>query len=135
LSVAAGLTLWNFYFRIYAGAIKKEQVVDFLEALLRHLHQRLLIMWDCLPGHRSRLVEDYIAGLQGWISTADLPPYAPEQNPVESIWGYWKQHELPNVGPRDYWQLSEDGRRTPRRMHRRPRLITAFWQQASLRPE
>ena len=23
LSVAAGLTLWNFYFRIYAGAIKK----------------------------------------------------------------------------------------------------------------
>jgi hypothetical protein len=29
LSVAAGLTLWNFYFSIYAGAIKKEQVVDF----------------------------------------------------------------------------------------------------------
>jgi len=32
LSVAAGLTLWSFYFRIYAGAIKKEQVVDFLAA-------------------------------------------------------------------------------------------------------
>jgi transposase len=132
LSVAAGLTLWNFYFRIYAGAIKKEQVVDFLEALVRHLPLPLLIVWDRLPAHRSRLGQDYIAGLQGWISTAYLPPYAPELNPVEYIWGYWKQHELPNVCPKDYWQLTEAARRSLRRMRRRPRLITAFWQQASL---
>jgi transposase len=135
LSVAAGLTLWNFYFRIYAGAIKKEQVVDFLAALVRHLHQPLLIVWDRLPAHRSHLVQDFIAGLQGWISTAYLPPYAPELNPVEYIWGYWKQHELPNVCPKDYWQLSEAARRTLRRMRRRPRLITAFWKQSSLWPE
>jgi predicted deoxyguanosinetriphosphate triphosphohydrolase len=48
LSVAAGLTLWNFYFRIYAGAIKKEQIVDFLAALVGHLGQPLLIVWDRL---------------------------------------------------------------------------------------
>jgi len=92
----------------------------------------LLIVWDRLPGHRSRLVQEYIAGL---ISTAYLPPYAPELNPVEYIWGYWKQHELPNVCPKDYWQLSETARRTLRRMRRRPRLITAFWKQSSLWPE
>jgi hypothetical protein len=28
------------------------------------------IVWDRLPGHRSRLVQDYIAGLRGWITTA-----------------------------------------------------------------
>jgi len=55
-----------------------EQVVDFLKALVRHLDQPLLIVWDRLPGHRSRLVQDYIASLQGRISTAYLPPYAPE---------------------------------------------------------
>ena len=135
LSVAAGLTWWNFYFRIYAGTIKKEQVVDFLKALVRHLDQPLLIVWDRLPGHRSRLVQDYIASLQGWISISYLPPYAPELNPVEYIWGYWKQHELPNVCPQDYWHLSEAARRTLRRMRRRPRLITAFWKQSSLWPE
>lgn len=48
--MAAGLTLWNFYFRIYAGTIKKEQVMDFLKALVRHLDQPLLIVWDRLPG-------------------------------------------------------------------------------------
>jgi len=55
LSVAAGLTLWSFYFRIYAGAVKKEQVVDFLKALVRHLDKPLLVVWDRLPAHRSRL--------------------------------------------------------------------------------
>lgn len=135
LSVAAGLTWWNFYFRIYAGAVKKEQVQDFLQALVRHLDGPLLVVWDRLPAHRSRLVQDYIASLQGWIITAYLPAYAPELNPVEYIWGYWKQHELPNVCPRDYGQLSEAARRTLRRMRRRPRLITAFWRQASLWPE
>jgi transposase len=135
LSVAAGLTVWNFYFRIYAGTVKKEQVLDFLQALVRHLRLPLLVVWDRLPAHRSRLVQDYIASLQGWIATAYLPPYAPELNPVEYLWAYWKQHELPNVCPQDYWQLSETARRTLRRMRRRPRLITAFWQQASLWPE
>ena len=61
-----------------------------------------------------------------------LPGYAPELNPVEYIWGYWKQHALPNVCPKDYWTLGETARRTLKRMRRRPRLITAFWQQAKL---
>ena len=66
---------------IYAGTIKKEPVVDFLKALVRHLDQPLLIVWDRLPGHRSQQMQDYIASLQGWICTAYLPPYAPETKP------------------------------------------------------
>jgi len=110
-------------------------VLDFLKSLVRHLPGPLLLIWDRLPGHRSRLVQDYISSLDGWIRQEFLPPYAPELNPVEFIWGYWKQHELPNVCPKDYYQLDEAARRTLRRMRRRSRLITAFWQQASLWPE
>lgn len=135
LSVAAGLTTRKFYFRLYPGTVKKEQVLEFLKALVRHLPGPLLLIWDRLPGHRSRLVQDYISGLDGWIHQEFLPPYAPELNPVEFIWSYWKQHELPNVCPKDYYQLDEAARRTLRRMRRRSRLITAFWQQASLWPE
>ena len=133
--MAAGLTLWNFYFRLYPGSIKQAQVLDFLQALVRHLRLPLLLVWDRLPAHRSHLVQDYIARLEGWIHTAYLPPYAPELNPVEFIWAHWKQHELPNVCPQDYYQLSAAARRTLRRMRRRSRLITAFWHQASLWPE
>jgi len=135
LSVAGGLTPRKFYFRLYPAAIKKEQVLDFLQALLRHLPEPLLLIWDRLPAHRSRLVQDYITSLDGWIHQEFLPPYAPELNPVEYIWAYWKQHELPNVCPKDYGELSEAARRTLRRMRRRPRLVTAFWKQSSLWPE
>src|SRR5262249_27654197 len=38
--------------------------------------------------------------------------YAPELNPVEYIWGYWKQHALTNVCPKDYWGLDQTARRT-----------------------
>ena len=82
--MAAGLTVWNFYFRLYPGAVKKAQVLDFLQALVRHLRLPLLVVWDRLPGHRSRLVQDYIASLQGWIHQEYLPPYAPELNPWNS---------------------------------------------------
>ena len=75
LSVAfAGLTVWNFYFRIYAGTIKKEQVVDFLKALVRHLDTAVTDRVGSPARPSARLVQDYIASLQGWICTAYLLP-------------------------------------------------------------
>ena len=132
LSAVAGITWWNFYFRLFPGPIRAPEVVIFLQHLLRHLPGRLLIVWDRLPAHRSRLVQEFIADQKGRIEMEYLPAYAPELNPAEYIWGYWKQHELPNVCPKSYWELSEGARRTLRRMRRRPRLITACWKQASL---
>ena len=133
LSVSAGLTLCNFYFRRDPCAIRQAEVSDFLKALVRHIEQALLIIWDRLPAHRSRLVREFIELSEGHILTEYLPPYAPELNPVEYIWSYWKQHELPNVCPKDYGQLSRRARRALRRMQRKPRLATAFWKQSSLR--
>ena len=56
LSAIAGLTAVNFYFRLYAGAVKCPQVVDFLQALVRHIGRPLILVWDRLPVHRSGLV-------------------------------------------------------------------------------
>ena len=41
---------------------------------------------------------------------------------MEYIWAYWKQHELPNVCPKDYWELDERARKSLRRMRRKPTL-------------
>jgi hypothetical protein len=61
LSVIAGITLWNFYFRLYPGAIRTPQVVAFLKHLLRHIPGKLLLVWDRLPAHRSRVVQQFVA--------------------------------------------------------------------------
>jgi transposase len=126
------MTMWNFYFQIFDKAVGKEETIDFLARLLRHIQSPLLIVWDRLPAHRSRLVGEFIDTLEGLIAIEYLPPYAPELNPVEYLWGYWKQHQLPNVCARDLWHLNDRARQTLRRMRRKPRLITAFWKQSSL---
>ena len=126
LSAIAGLTFWSFYFRLYPGTVKSAQVVEFLEALVGQINGPLLIVWDRLAAQRSRLVRDYLASRQDHIEIEYLPAYAPELNPVEYIWAYWKQHELPNVCPKAYWQLGTVARQTLRKMRRRPRLIAAF---------
>lgn len=132
LSVIAGLTLYNFYFEMFPESMRAEHVVVFLEHLQRCVPGKMLILWDRLPSHRSHFVRDYLATLDGRMETAYLPAYAPELNPVEYIWAYLKQHELPNVCAKDLWNLGEGARNALRRMRRRRRLVVAFWKQSSL---
>lgn len=64
--------------------------------------------------------------------TGVSPAYAPELNPVEYIWGYRKQHELPNLCPKDFAQLGQAARQALGRMRRRPTLVESIWKQAEL---
>jgi transposase len=135
LSLIAGISLWNFYFRIHAGSIKSAQVVEFLRALQRHLGQRkLLVLWDGAPIHRSRMVAQFIASTKGHLIVEPLPAYAPELNPVEYLWAHLKEHELGNLIVREAWQLSHQATAALRRMRRRPRIIRACYSQAELWP-
>ncbi len=132
LSVIAGISFTRFYFRLYPGAIKAPQMVEFLKALKRQIKHKLLIVWDGLPVHKSRLVRDYVDGLNGAIQLEVMPAYAPELNPVEYIWGHLKHRELGNFCPSSLGQLSHFARRRLQSMQQRPSLVTAFWKQAEL---
>jgi transposase len=134
LSAMAGVTWWNFYFRLFPGAIRSPQVILFFAHLLCHIPGKLLIVWDGLAAHRSGAVWDFISQQRGRIWIEFLPAYAPELNPVEYLWSHWKQHELPNFCPASFGHLSQHARGALRRMRRRPSLVCAFWQQAELFP-
>lgn len=135
LSIIGGITLWSFLFRIHAGSIKSQQVVEFLKALQRHLKgARLLVIWDGAPIHRSRVVSEFIASTHGGIVVERLPAYAPELNPVEYMWAHLKEHEIGNLIVREAWQLSQQATAALRRMRRRPRILTACFTQAELWP-
>ncbi len=132
LSVMAGITWRNFYFRIYRNAVRTAQVIEFLAHLQRHLPRRLLIIWDNHGPHRSKALKRYVAAQGGRLTLEFLPGYAPELNPVEYIWAHLKQHELANLCPADLWALGAEARRALRNMRRRPTLVRAFWIQAEL---
>jgi transposase len=132
LSAVAGMTFWNFYFQLFPKSIRSPQVIEFLRHLKRYLRRPVLVIWDRLSAHKSRMTQQWIEEQNGWMHTEYLPAYAPELNPVEYLWGYWKQHELPNVCPRDYWELNDRARHTLKRIRRRPRVLAACWKQSSL---
>jgi transposase len=132
LSAIAGITFYRFYFRLFPGAIKGPQVIEFLRALKAHIKHKLLVIWDGLSAHRSRLVGSYLEALNGAIQVEPLPGYAPELNPTEYVWGYLKQHELANFCPANLYELSSFARNRLKSMQRRPTLVTAFWRQAEL---
>jgi len=130
----AGITFWNFYFRLFPGAIRSGQIIEFLAHLLRHLPGKLLIVWDGLPAHRSRAVWGFVRQQRGRLWLEFLPAYAPELNPSEYIWGHLKPHEIANLCSKHLGELSLHAIRALKRMRRRPTLIMAFWQQADLFP-
>jgi transposase len=132
LSLIAGLTWKGFLFRLPAWSIQSEQVVAFLQVLLRHLSGPLLVVWDGAPIHRSARVRDFAAGTAGRLVLARLPAYAPELNPVEYLWGHLKEHELGNLPVRHAHELGHHAVAALRRLRRRPKIIAACWKQSSL---
>ncbi len=132
LSAMAGITWRRFYFRLFPGAVKGPQIIEFLQALRRQLRRPLLIIWDGLPAHRSRLVSEYVESQDGAIQLERLPAYAPELNPVEYIWSYLKRHEVVHFCPQDFSELTTYARRRLASMQRRSNLVAGFWKQAEL---
>lgn len=132
LTVTAGISWFNFYFKTYAGSVKSAETIDFLTHLLRHVRGRLIVIWDNLPAHKSKPVRAFIEKNRRRLEVEYLPPYAPELNPSEYIWGYLKKNPLANFCPRDFKHLSHRARNELSKMRRRPKLISAFWKQAEL---
>src|ERR1700722_20036783 len=128
----AGIPFHRFYFRLFPGAIKGPQAIEFLHALGRHVRRKVLVIWDGLLAHRSQLVRHYVESLNGAIQLEYLPAYAPELNPTEYIWGHLKQHELGNFCARTFSELTHRARNRLRSMQWRHTLVTAFWQQTEL---
>jgi hypothetical protein len=49
MSAIGGLSWWRFYFRLFGGAIRGEQVIEFLDALKRYIRNKLDL--DLSPFH------------------------------------------------------------------------------------
>lgn len=132
LSMIAGVTFTQFFFRLHAGTIKSPEIVDFLRALRSQIGKPLMIIWDGLKAHRSRLVKQYLDGLNGEVAVAFLPPYAPDLNPVEYLWAWLKRHAMANYCPESFVELTDTARSKLRGAQKRGSLIAAFWKQAEL---
>ena len=82
-----------------------EAILAFLKELRRTLRLPLTLVWDRLRAHRFEPVAGWLADHRHDVRAYLLPPYAPELNPVELIWGYAKSHRLANFAPLELHDL------------------------------
>ncbi len=110
-----------------------DDVVGFLEHLLREVPGRMVLIWDGAPIHRSRVIRDFLAnGAAQRLHLERLPAYAPELNPGEGLWQHLKGVELRNICCFDIPHLRHELRDAVKRIRRRPRLIASFFRGAKL---
>jgi transposase len=123
----------KLYFHCQDRPLNSEDVVAFLEHLLREVPGRVLILWDGAPIHRSHVVQTFLAnGAAHRIHLERLPAYAPELNPGEGLWGHLKGVELRNLCCFSLPHLRHELRDAVKRVRRKPRIIQGFFQGANL---
>jgi DDE superfamily endonuclease len=120
-------------YRVHAGRRRPgDKRKGFTEAdyasLLDAAHQQLggpvVLVWDNLNTHVSKAMRELVAA-RDWLTVFQLPPYASELNPVESVWSHLKR-SLANLAKRDIAQLTALAKTRLRRMQHRPGLVEGF---------
>jgi transposase len=93
--------------------------------------RKVILIWDRLNAHKSKEMARYLAGQRDWLRVESLPPYAPDLNPVETLWGNVKGKELANLEAEDTLDVVDGLRRGLRRVQR-GNLGFSFLQHAGL---
>ena len=114
VSVAAAVWLsprrdqLGLYFHTLAdGYFDSWYVTAFIEAMLRDLSGRFVVVWDGGPMHKGEPIRASEAQFADRLILERLPPWAPMLNPVEPLWSWLKWERLSNFAPHDVRELDE----------------------------
>jgi transposase len=136
LSVISALTVspqrrrLGLYFDIFDHNIVADDVVEFVAGLVRRLGKITLVL-DRWQVHRSA-VRKLEARFGRCVHIEWLPPYAPELNPTEHVWGHTKFADLANFIPDDVLHLGQSIAASLRNTRQYKTLLSSFFHHAEL---
>lgn len=106
LTTTAAGRAQGLIFRLHPGKnIGAAECVAFLEQIqLNFPGRHVFVIWDGLRAHWSKKVDRWL-NRHPKVQTFKLPPYAPELNPIEYVWGNVKYHRLANLTPESEAEL------------------------------
>jgi len=80
----------KFRFMTVQGTVNGAVFKKFLMRLMHDAKESIYLVVDNCRIHKSKVVKEYVARLQGRLKMFFLPAYAPELNPDELIWSGMK---------------------------------------------
>ena len=123
----------TLYFHSQDRALNSDDVVAFLEHLLREVPGPMVVIWDGAPIHRSHTIQEFLAnGAARRLHLERLPAYAHELNPGEGLWQQLKGVELRHVCCCDIPHLRGELRNAVKRVRRKLRILTGCFLGAGL---
>ena len=121
-------------FGVQPGSYNDESIMAFLIELHHHLDgDKVSLIWDGLPSHRSRAMQRFIKSQRHWLVVERLPPYAYDLNPVEQVWGNLKGTELANLCPDTIGEAAETVDQGLCRIGNETRLAFSFLRHCGLK--
>jgi transposase len=95
---------------------------DLIITTRQHLAAPLVCCWDNLNIHLAPQLAEFAAENTTWLRVYQLPAYAPDLNPVESIWSPLKR-SMANFAAADLDGLVRIVKRKLKKIQYRPHLI------------
>jgi hypothetical protein len=83
-----------------------DSVVHFVSEVCRCVSGSMIFVCDACPIHCTSLMLDFLKR-HTRVEIEEFPPYAPEVNPVDKMWGYLKHHRLANYAPHSLTELRD----------------------------
>lgn len=117
-------------------SLSEDDYATLITAAHHQLHAPIILIWDGVNTHTSAAMRQLIAARHRWLTVVQLPAYAPDLNPVESLWPALKA-SLGNLAANGVDHLAAIIRTRIKRIQYRPDLIPGFLAQTglSLEPE
>jgi len=114
------------------GSVRAPAILRFLRHLRRHVHGRVVLLWDGVQPHRAAVVRQWIARNDSWLTVERLPPHAPDLNPVEGMWNWLKGTGLANVCEDTLGPVVRRARLAAQRLRHKDAVLSGFLAKAGL---
>ncbi|WP_235592979.1 transposase, partial [Leptospira borgpetersenii] len=132
LSVIGAISQKDFHFQIVEGSVKSQDLIYFLKILLKKNRKKILIVWDNLSAHKSKMMKEFLKANEKRLRVKFLPPYAPELNPQEYIWCRWKKNYMADFCPENLNSLIQRTKSTLGILKSNTISFDSYWRQAGV---
>jgi len=122
----------EFRFMLHEGTVSAAVFKEFLRRLMVGQTRPVFLIVDGHPTHKAKLVREFVAQQGGRLTLWFLPPYSPELNPDELVWGHLKQAVAKTL-PQTKDELKARVLAALRSMQKLPSLVASFFQHPTCR--
>lgn len=129
LCVSSAISLGGrLVFRIERGRVNTATFLGFLTQIRQHHPRRkIIVVVDRGPAHISSGVKKYTIQHEKSFALYSLPPYSPELNPTEHVWGYLKERKMRTHTAKTREELKSKTLASMRSIQMRPYLVRSFF--------